>query len=140
MILLLRLSPAIPFNLLNYAMSLTSINFFFYALGSWLGMAPGTFMYVYVSWATINVASNTDQAELAKTILTYVGGGIATILVVVLVTIFAKREINKALEEEEEQENARLKDDKDPGSDYIGDGESKIVINKQKETNNNLGS
>jgi len=43
-VLLTRLSPVFPFNLLNYAFGLTKISFWKYALGSWLGMIPGTIM------------------------------------------------------------------------------------------------
>jgi len=103
MVLLLRLSPAIPFNILNYAFSLTSINFWFFALGSWIGMAPGTFMYIYIVWTAVYFAQGRAQAELWGDILKYVGGGVATIVAVVLVTYFARREINKNLEEDEEQ-------------------------------------
>jgi uncharacterized membrane protein YdjX (TVP38/TMEM64 family) len=44
---LTRLSPVFPFNLLNYAFGLTKIAFWKYALSSWIGMIPGTIMYVY---------------------------------------------------------------------------------------------
>ena len=46
--LLTRLSPVFPFNLLNYALGLTSVSFRDYLLASWLGMLPGTMLYVYV--------------------------------------------------------------------------------------------
>ncbi len=45
-VFLLRLSPVIPFNLLNYALGLTRVRFADYALAS-LGMLPGTLLYVY---------------------------------------------------------------------------------------------
>ncbi len=45
-VLLTRLSPIFPFNLLNYAYGLTRVRFGHYALGSWIGMLPGTVMYV----------------------------------------------------------------------------------------------
>jgi len=101
MVLLLRLSPAIPFNVLNYALSLTGLNFFIYALASWIGMAPGTFMYVYVAWAAKKSIGERDNATFWQRILTYVGGGIATITVVVLVTYFARKEILKVMKEQE---------------------------------------
>jgi len=103
MVFLLRLSPAIPFNVLNYAFSLTTIKFWQFALASWIGMAPGTFMFVYVAWVAIYFANNKETTKLWSDILKYGGGGIATIAVVVLVTYFARKEINKALEREEEK-------------------------------------
>ncbi len=45
-VLLLRLSPLIPYNALNYALSLTAVGLRDYVLGSWLGMLPGTVLYV----------------------------------------------------------------------------------------------
>ncbi|HET7692767.1 MAG TPA: TVP38/TMEM64 family protein [Gemmatimonadota bacterium] len=45
-VLLLRLSPLIPYNALNYALSLTGVSLRDYVIGSWLGMLPGTVLYV----------------------------------------------------------------------------------------------
>lgn len=47
-VLLTRLSPVFPFNVLNYAYGLTSVGAAGYVLASWLGMLPGTVLYVYV--------------------------------------------------------------------------------------------
>ena len=47
-VLLTRLSPAFPFNLLNYAYGLTRVTFRDYVVGSLVGMIPGTAMYVYL--------------------------------------------------------------------------------------------
>eukprot|EP00775_Hariotina_reticulata_P006553 gene6553-6781_t len=41
LVLLLRLSPLIPFSLLNYFLGVTKVGFTEYALASWLGMLPG---------------------------------------------------------------------------------------------------
>ena len=48
LVLLLRLSPLIPFDILNYALSLTRISLGSYVLASFLGMLPGTALYVYL--------------------------------------------------------------------------------------------
>ena len=47
-VLLTRLSPVFPFNLLNYAFGLTRVSFTDYLVASWAGMIPGTVMYVYI--------------------------------------------------------------------------------------------
>lgn len=47
-VLLTRLSPLFPYNFLNYALALTGIRLRDYALGSWIGMLPGTLLYVYL--------------------------------------------------------------------------------------------
>ena len=46
-VLLTRLSPLLPFNVLNYLFGATRVSLGVYALASWIGMAPGTVMYVY---------------------------------------------------------------------------------------------
>ncbi len=45
---LTRLSPVFPFNLLNYAFGLTRVSLRDYFFASWIGMMPGTLMYVYL--------------------------------------------------------------------------------------------
>lgn len=47
LIFLIRLSPAFPFNLLNYALGLTKVSLPDYVLGT-TGILPGTIMYVYL--------------------------------------------------------------------------------------------
>jgi uncharacterized membrane protein YdjX (TVP38/TMEM64 family) len=48
LVFLLRLSPVIPFNLSNYFYGLTGVRFWPYVLASWVGMMPGTLLYVYI--------------------------------------------------------------------------------------------
>jgi uncharacterized membrane protein YdjX (TVP38/TMEM64 family) len=45
-VFLLRLSPVLPFNLLNYALGATRVRLGQFVLGT-IGMFPGTFLYVY---------------------------------------------------------------------------------------------
>ncbi len=44
-VLLTRLVPIFPFNLLNYGFGLTGVRFRTYVLWSWIGMLPGTIVY-----------------------------------------------------------------------------------------------
>lgn len=46
MVLLMRLSPILPYNALNYALGLTKVGFVPFLLGS-IGMIPGTILYTY---------------------------------------------------------------------------------------------
>lgn len=57
-ILLLRLSPFFPFALSNYAFGLTRLDFWPYMAGSWLGLLPGTAMYVYAGSLGRDVLTN----------------------------------------------------------------------------------
>ncbi len=94
---LTRLSPIFPFNLLNYAYGLTNVRLRDYVLASWIGMMPGTVMYVYIgSLARLGVeAAETSAAQTALRIV----GLIATIAVTVYITRIAKRALKERVEE-----------------------------------------
>jgi uncharacterized membrane protein YdjX (TVP38/TMEM64 family) len=47
-VVLLRLSPAVPFNLQNYLYGVTGARFWAVTLASWVAMLPGTVLYVYL--------------------------------------------------------------------------------------------
>lgn len=94
---LTRLSPVFPFNLLNYAYGLTRVSLRDYVIASWIGMMPGTVMYVYIgslagSLATLGAEGRTRTA--AEWIL-YGVGLLATVVVTVFVTRIAKRALEK---------------------------------------------
>ena len=55
-VVLLRLQPVLPFNILNYALGLTSIRLRDYMLASWIGMFPATVLYVYLGSVMKNIS------------------------------------------------------------------------------------
>lgn len=63
-VLLTRLSPVLPSNILNYGFSLTQINFWEYIFFSWLGMLPVIFTYVYVGTFGANMISQQGEHQL----------------------------------------------------------------------------
>ena len=87
MVLLLRLSPVFPFSLLNYALGLTRIGFWPAVLASWIGMLPGTILYVYLGSLAQVAGGGTTTAQ--KTL--YGIGLLATLVVTVWITRIAKR-------------------------------------------------
>lgn len=96
-VVLTRLSPIFPFNLLNYAFGLTGVSIKDYIIGS-LGMIPGTLMYVYIgslagNLALIGTATQPTNPTLQWTIR--IVGFIATIAVTVYVTRIAKQALNE---------------------------------------------
>jgi len=96
-VLLLRLSPLFPFNLLNYALGLTSVRFTDYVVAS-VGMLPGTFLYIYYGKIAGSVASLVGGAPFQGTAY-YVSlflGLAATIAVTTLVTRTARRALQQA--------------------------------------------
>ncbi len=97
-LLLARLSPVLPFVLLNYAFGLTRIQLRHYVLASWLGMLPGTFLYVYLGSTLGDVAALAEGAPAAGTVGSVFrwAGLAATVAVTVLVTRTARRALREA--------------------------------------------
>jgi uncharacterized membrane protein YdjX (TVP38/TMEM64 family) len=54
---LTRLSPVFPFNLLNYAFGITQVSFKDYFFPTWIGITPGTVLYVYIGSLAGSLAS-----------------------------------------------------------------------------------
>ena len=102
-VLLTRLSPLFPFTLLNYAFGLTKVRFRDYVLASWIGMLPGTVMYVYLG-STVkelaDVAAGKVEGGPARLVLFFVGLA-ATVVVTVYVTRLARRALRQAVPEAE---------------------------------------
>jgi uncharacterized membrane protein YdjX (TVP38/TMEM64 family) len=96
---LLRLSPAVPFNLQNYLYGLTGIRFWPYLLTSWLAMLPTTFLYVYLGdlgreglqAAAGNAKHSRSAAEWAMLIV----GLPATVAVTVYLTRLAQKALRQ---------------------------------------------
>ena len=101
-VLLTRLSPLFPFNFLNYALGLTKVSFGKYALASWIGMLPGTIMYVYIgaSLGTLAEAAAERETSVGEKIFYSVGLAIA-IVVVVVVTRVARKALKEAVQEKD---------------------------------------
>ncbi len=99
LILLLRLSPLIPFNLLNYALGLSDVPIGRYMVASFVGMLPGTWLYVYLGSLATTAAGLTEagrgggSARLTVTI----AGLIATAAAVFVITKAAKRMLDEEL-------------------------------------------
>lgn len=56
-LILLRLIPAVPYNLINYAFGLTAMPFRVYLLGSALGIIPGTLAFINIGDKALDVTS-----------------------------------------------------------------------------------
>jgi uncharacterized membrane protein YdjX (TVP38/TMEM64 family) len=96
---LLRLSPIVPFNLLNYALSLTRVRFRDFVLGSFAGMLPATILYVYLgslAASLTELAGGTSAPSAAGQALFVLGLG-ATVAVTVILTRRARRALDRQL-------------------------------------------
>ena len=100
-VLLTRLSPVFPFNLLNYGMGVTGVSLKDYAIAS-IGMIPGTIMYVYFgSLGNINTICNgggADANPIAQWAIRIIGL-IATVAVTLYVTKIARKALDESINE-----------------------------------------
>ncbi len=99
-VLLTRLCPVFPFNLLNYAFGVTQVSLKDYILGS-IGIVPGTVMYVYMGSLVTDVAMlnsgyqpSTPSAQIAKYVMQGIGL-IATVAVTVYITRVAQQALKQ---------------------------------------------
>lgn len=101
-VLLTRLSPVFPFNLLNYAFGVTQVSLKDYILGSF-GIIPGTVMYVYIgslagNLAMINMSHQpvTLETQIWQWVMPVVGL-VATVAVTVYITKIAQKALAKSV-------------------------------------------
>jgi uncharacterized membrane protein YdjX (TVP38/TMEM64 family) len=98
-VLLTRLSPVFPFLLLNYALGLTRVRFRDYLVASWVGMLPGTVLYVYLG-STVrelaDLAAGRYERTPAQTAFFW-GGLVAAVVVTVLITRVARNALRQAV-------------------------------------------
>jgi uncharacterized membrane protein YdjX (TVP38/TMEM64 family) len=96
-IFLTRLSPIIPFNLLNYALGVTQVTLKDYILGCF-GMIPGTILYVYIGSLAGNLASP-GQTSAAPPIqwAMQILGLVATVVVTLYVGQIAKLALEQSV-------------------------------------------
>lgn len=97
---LLRLSPVVPFGLLNYGLGVTRVRLGDFVLASWLGMMPGTLLYVWLG-ALAGDAAKMAHGQRQRTSVEWAFYGVgllATLAVTAYVTRVAKRALNERLD------------------------------------------
>ena len=96
---LTRLSPVFPFNLLNYAFGLTQVSLKHYFLASWIGMLPGTVMYVYIGSLAGDLATlgSGDRSRTPAEWALYGVGLMATVVLTLYLTRIAQRALNRTV-------------------------------------------
>eukprot|EP00241_Pyramimonas_parkeae_P006954 CAMPEP_0114239730 /NCGR_PEP_ID=MMETSP0058-20121206/8634_1 /TAXON_ID=36894 /ORGANISM="Pyramimonas parkeae, CCMP726" /LENGTH=326 /DNA_ID=CAMNT_0001351967 /DNA_START=193 /DNA_END=1173 /DNA_ORIENTATION=- len=98
MVLMLRLSPLLPLSLSNYIYGLTSVELRPYVLGSWLGMLPGTFLYVQTGAVGMSLMESGMSAETGSQLLPLIVGLGTTALTASYIT----KVVKEALDEDED--------------------------------------
>lgn len=100
-VLLLRLVPLLPFNMMNYLLSVTPVRLGEYMLASWVGMMPITFALVYVGTTLKDLSDVTHGwAEVSTTRWVLIAAGfMISVILMVYITKVAKAALDKALAE-----------------------------------------
>lgn len=90
---LLRLSPIMPFNVLNYALGVSTVRLRDFVLAL-LGMLPGTIVFAYagqVAGEAVALAGQTQPVWNASYVLALIGGLLATIVAAIVLARTARR-------------------------------------------------
>ncbi|KAK4266411.1 hypothetical protein QN277_027338 [Acacia crassicarpa] len=126
-VVLLRLVPLLPFNMLNYLLSVTPVSLGEYMLASWIGMMPITLALVYVGTTLKDISDVTHGwGEFSKTRWAFICLGLViSVLLMICVMRVAKSALDKALAENEDVEDIR---DSSPGLPIVS--ESPVDLNQ----------
>ena len=97
--LLLRLSPLIPYNVFNYIIATTSVSLRDYTLAL-PAMIPATFGYVYVGASIAEAAFAAGGSSTAQgvQVALLVVGAVATIIATAVISLVAKRHLRRKLQ------------------------------------------
>lgn len=100
---LLRLSPLIPFNAINWVAGITSLKFYEYVIAM-IGILPGTILFVFLGASAGSLADSASSGDNATvTIIVAVVGIIFGIAAVGVTSYYAKKELNRITEERNAQ-------------------------------------
>ena len=115
---LMRLSPLVPFNLQNYFFGVTQVSFFEFALATFIGIMPGTLLYVYLG-SLGNIGSGGSGSSVLQWILLGVGL-LATGVVTWLVSKKAKAKLDEYNANEGENSTEEDRDKSSSSDDVAG--------------------
>ncbi len=94
-VFLTRLSPLLPFNLLNYCLGLTGVRFRDFVLGTWLGMLPVIVFYVYLGSLAKDTMALTHRLGQGLTGPAVLASGL---LATAALTVVVARRANRVLD------------------------------------------
>jgi uncharacterized membrane protein YdjX (TVP38/TMEM64 family) len=114
-VLLMRLSPAMPYNVMNYAFSITRVSFRDFFFGTAIGMLPVAFLYAYLGAAAHDAARNMTDVMDGRTSagdpthrLVLIGGVISALGATVVLTRIARRALSRVLDEADAADAEKL--------------------------------
>jgi uncharacterized membrane protein YdjX (TVP38/TMEM64 family) len=100
LVFLTRLSPIMPFSLINYSLGLTKISAWRFLLATEMGAIPATFVYVYIGTligSLAQIGPDLKQHRPIEWIFQGVGL-VVTVAVTIYVTRLATRAVNARME------------------------------------------
>jgi len=102
---LLRLSPIIPFNALNYIAGITAISLTAYTWAM-IAILPGTILYIFLGATAGSLTDSGSSGDNGTVkIITIVVGVVFGVLGVGAVSYYAKKELNNVIQKAEEENN-----------------------------------
>lgn len=114
---LLRLSPIIPFNAINYIGGVTAISLSAYCL-SLVAILPGTVLYVFLGASAGSLADSSGSGDNSTvTIAVVVVGAVFGIFAIFVTSYYAKKELNRVIEAREQAKLGEESEDNDMEAD-----------------------
>jgi len=102
--ILLRLSPIIPFNAINYIGGVTSVKLLHYTIAL-IAILPGTVLYVFIG-ATAGSLTESENAVSGPVAIASIAVGVVFgLLAVFVVSYHAKRQFNAIVAQQEQRAN-----------------------------------
>lgn len=108
---LLRLSPIIPFNAINYISGVTSISLLSYSLAN-IAILPGTALFCLVGASAACIANNMGAGQTV-TIIVIVVGVVFAVFAVFFASFYARRELNRIIALRESQDEGEMPTESD---------------------------
>ncbi|KAK9664837.1 hypothetical protein RND81_14G072300 [Saponaria officinalis] len=135
-VLLLRLVPLLPFNMLNYLLSVTPVPLWEYVLATWLGMLPITLALVYAGTTLKDLSDVTHGwQELSPSRWVFlISSVLISVALMICVTRVAKTALDKALAENEDIDDL-FPSDLPISSDHLEDLQQPLIIKTDSSQN-----
>ncbi|KNA15424.1 hypothetical protein SOVF_098400 [Spinacia oleracea] len=136
-VFLLRLVPLLPFNILNYLLSVTPVSLWEYILASWLGMLPITLALVYAGTTLKDLSDITHGwHEFSPSHWVFlVASVVVSVILMICVTKVAKSALEKALAENENEDDLSCSELPISG-EQLGDLQQPLIVKTDSSMDN----
>lgn len=131
---LLRLSPIVPFNAINYIAGVTGISLKDYTLAL-IGILPGTVLYCFIGSSAGGLVEAEQGVSKPVTIASIVVGLVLAFIAVFIASYYAKKEFNKIVEQKRNSEANTNGSDEEEVTNDVEEG---LPVNEE-ETNHAEG-